>query len=29
VLESILQQEEEADELLTQIAGHVNLQAAA
>lgn len=29
VLESILQEEEQADELLTQIAGHVNLQAAA
>jgi ferritin-like metal-binding protein YciE len=29
VLESILQEEEEADELLTQIAGHVNYQAAA
>jgi ferritin-like metal-binding protein YciE len=29
VLESILQEEEAADELLTQIAGHVNLQAAA
>jgi len=29
VLESILQEEEEADELLTQIAEHVNLQAAA
>jgi ferritin-like metal-binding protein YciE len=29
VLESILEEEEAADELLTQIAGHVNLQAAA
>ena len=29
VLESILEEEEEADELLTEIAGHVNLQAAA
>lgn len=29
VLESILQEEEAADELLTTIAGHVNLQAAA
>ncbi|MEO8735097.1 MAG: DUF892 family protein [Edaphobacter sp.] len=29
VLESILNEEEKADELLTQIAGHVNLQAAA
>lgn len=29
VLESILEQEEAVDELLTQIAGHVNLQAAA
>ncbi|HEV2708660.1 MAG TPA: DUF892 family protein [Edaphobacter sp.] len=29
VLESILQEEEAADELLTQIAGHVNQQAAA
>lgn len=29
VLESILQEEETADKLLTQIAGHVNLQAAA
>ena len=29
VLESILKEEEKADELLTQIAGHVNLQAAA
>ena len=29
VLQSILQEEEAADELLTQIAGHVNLQAAA
>lgn len=29
VLESILKDEEKADELLTQIAGHVNIQAAA